>query len=122
MRFLQFFDCRPFQKRNAGYKKVEIEANTKVQKNHLKETQIEKPSKTLIVEGEDAEFYQAIKSTLNKTEIYNVPSHFQINIISLDKKLRNKSIIKQTLKAVKGIRTFYGIDYDDNGGDGDGGR
>ncbi len=78
---------------------------------------VEKPSKTLIVEGKDAEFYQTIKTILNKTEIYNIPYHFQINIISLNDELRNKSIIKQTIKAVKSFQLFYGIVDDDGDND-----
>jgi len=78
---------------------------------------IEKPSKTLVVEGKDAEFYQKIKTILNKTEIYSIPFHFQINIISLNDGLRNKSVIKQTLKAIKSFQTFYGIVDDDGDND-----
>lgn len=78
---------------------------------------IEKPCKTLIVEGKDAEFYQEIRSILNNTQIYNIPFHYQINIVSLNDGLKNKSILKQTLKAVQSIQTFYGIVDDDGDSD-----
>jgi predicted ATPase len=79
---------------------------------------VNSPKKTLFVEGQDANFYKKMEQIILKNfPIYKIPFHFYLNIMPLKKKLQNKSMLKQTMKALQDCPGFFGIIDDDSDSD-----